>query len=174
MVALVDIWIISRVMTHPMEIIKGDILTRGYLNHGFARNLKAIRICPVTNIEAFICLILLLIAVTIGAAVQCGSQAGGGKCTKSKANLKDDGASDIVATYNDYNPQNIGWDLNTAAVYCATWDADQPLAWREKYGWTDFCGPVGAHGEASCGRCLQVTIKKKLTQDKILLCTVHR
>uniref|UniRef100_A0A7N0TNE9 Barwin domain-containing protein n=1 Tax=Kalanchoe fedtschenkoi TaxID=63787 RepID=A0A7N0TNE9_KALFE len=100
-----------------------------------------------------LCLVLLLSVVISGAALQCGSQAGDRKCTKST----DEGASNIIATYNDYNPQNIGWDLNTAAVYCATWDANQPLAWRQRYGWTAFCGPVGPHGEDSCGRCLQVT-----------------
>ncbi|CAN1233538.1 Pathogenesis-related protein PR-4B [Linum perenne] len=45
-----------------------------------------------------------------------------------------------------YNPQDIGWDLTTAAGYCATWDADKPLAWRQKYGWTAFCGPVTNRG----------------------------
>ncbi|KQJ88015.1 pathogenesis-related protein PR-4 [Brachypodium distachyon] len=66
-------------------------------------------------------------------------------------------ASGVAATYNLYNPEKINWDLRTAGVYCATWDADMPLAWRQRYGWTAFCGPAGAHGEAACGRCLQVT-----------------
>lgn len=65
-------------------------------------------------------------------------------------------ASNVRATYNYYNPQNINWDLNTASVYCATWDASQPLSWRSEYGWTAFCGPAGPTGEASCGKCLQV------------------
>ncbi|CAN1233540.1 Pathogenesis-related protein PR-4B [Linum perenne] len=56
-----------------------------------------------------------------------------------------------------YNPQDIGWDLTTAAGYCATWDADKPLAWRQKYGWTAFCGPAGEHGQSACGKCLKVT-----------------
>ncbi|KAK2352233.1 pathogenesis-related protein PR-4 [Trifolium repens] len=63
----------------------------------------------------------------------------------------------VRATYNNYNPQNINWDYNTASVYCATWDAGQPLSWRSKYGWTAFCGPEGPTGEASCGLCLSVT-----------------
>nr|CAB3490169.1 unnamed protein product [Digitaria exilis] len=66
-------------------------------------------------------------------------------------------ASNVRATYNFYNPQNINWDLNTASVYCATWDANQPLSWRSEYGWTAFCGPAGPTGQASCGQCLQVT-----------------
>ena len=66
-------------------------------------------------------------------------------------------ASNVRATYNIYQPENIGWDYNTARVYCATWDAGKPLAWRRKYGWTAFCGPVGPRGQASCGRCLKVT-----------------
>ncbi|XP_047331864.1 pathogenesis-related protein PR-4-like [Impatiens glandulifera] len=66
-------------------------------------------------------------------------------------------ASDVVATYNLYNAAQIGWDLNTASVYCATWDADMPLSWRSQYGWTAFCGPQGPHGEEACGQCLEVT-----------------
>ncbi|KAL3537814.1 hypothetical protein ACH5RR_001180 [Cinchona calisaya] len=66
-------------------------------------------------------------------------------------------ASNVRATYNLYNPASINWDLNAASVYCATWDANQPLEWRRQYGWTAFCGPVGPRGQASCGRCLRVT-----------------
>ncbi|KAF8670108.1 hypothetical protein HU200_050924 [Digitaria exilis] len=54
------------------------------------------------------------------------------------------------------NPERINWDMRTASTFCATWDADMPLAWRQRYGWTAFCGPAGAHGEPSCGRCLLV------------------
>lgn len=68
-------------------------------------------------------------------------------------------ASNVRATYNDYNPEQIGWDLNAAHAYCATWDANKSLAWRKKYGWTAFCGPVGPHGRGSCGRCLRVRTK---------------
>uniref|UniRef100_A0A0D9XTR0 Barwin domain-containing protein n=1 Tax=Leersia perrieri TaxID=77586 RepID=A0A0D9XTR0_9ORYZ len=66
-------------------------------------------------------------------------------------------ASGVVATFNQYNPERIGWDLRAVSAFCSTWDADMPLAWRQRYGWTAFCGPAGAHGEPSCGRCLQVT-----------------
>ncbi|KAK8542977.1 hypothetical protein V6N12_015552 [Hibiscus sabdariffa] len=66
-------------------------------------------------------------------------------------------ATNVRATYNNYNPQNINWDYNTASVFCATWDAGRPLEWRRRYGWTAFCGPVGPQGQASCGRCLRVT-----------------
>nr|AFK82275.1 PR-4 protein [Chimonanthus praecox] len=66
-------------------------------------------------------------------------------------------ASNVRATYHIYNPQQIGWDYNTASVFCATWDANKPLAWRSKYGWTAFCGLVGPRGQASCGKCLRVT-----------------
>lgn len=65
-------------------------------------------------------------------------------------------ASNVRATYHLYNPQNIGWDLMAASVFCATWDASKPLAWRQKYGWTAFCGPAGPTGQAACGRCLRV------------------
>ncbi|KAL2325382.1 hypothetical protein Fmac_024440 [Flemingia macrophylla] len=65
-------------------------------------------------------------------------------------------ANNVRATYHLYNPQQIGWNLNTASAYCATWDASKPLPWRQKYGWTAFCGPVGPHGRDSCGKCLKV------------------
>ncbi|XP_019197167.1 PREDICTED: pathogenesis-related protein PR-4-like [Ipomoea nil] len=74
-------------------------------------------------------------------------------------------ATNVRATYNNYNPQNIDWDYNTASVFCATWDADKPLEWRQKYGWTAFCGPVGPTGQDSCGRCLAVT--NTATNDQV-------
>ncbi|RRT68545.1 hypothetical protein B296_00038198 [Ensete ventricosum] len=63
-------------------------------------------------------------------------------------------ASNVRATYNYYYPAKNNWDLNAVSAYCATWDADKPLAWRQKYGWTAFCGPVGPTGQAACGKCL--------------------
>jgi len=67
-------------------------------------------------------------------------------------------ANGVRSTYHLYNPQNINWDYNRASVYCATWDANQPLAWRKKYGWTAFCGPQGPRGRESCGKCLRVCV----------------
>lgn len=64
----------------------------------------------------------------------------------------------VRTTYHIYEPQKIGWDYMKAAVYCATWDADKPLSWRKKFGWTSFCGPAGPHGRSSCGRCLKVSL----------------
>ncbi|GLT95162.1 hypothetical protein SLE2022_128590 [Rubroshorea leprosula] len=66
-------------------------------------------------------------------------------------------ATNVRATYNFYHPAEHNWDLNAVGAYCATWDANKPLAWRKKYGWTAFCGPVGPHGQAACGKCLLVT-----------------
>ncbi|KAL5566049.1 hypothetical protein UlMin_029213 [Ulmus minor] len=66
-------------------------------------------------------------------------------------------ASNVRATYHLYNPQNIGYDYLRASVYCATWDANKSYAFRSKYGWTAFCGPVGPRGQQSCGKCLRVT-----------------
>ncbi|KAI3845921.1 hypothetical protein MKX03_029071 [Papaver bracteatum] len=45
-------------------------------------------------------------------------------------------APNVRSTYHYYNP---------------------PLAWRQKYPWTAFCGPVGPRGQESCGKCLRVT-----------------
>lgn len=67
-------------------------------------------------------------------------------------------ASNVRATYNLYEPEKINWDLNRASTYCATWDASKSLAWRSKYGWTAFCGPVGPRGQESCGKCLRVRV----------------
>ncbi|KAI3959906.1 hypothetical protein MKW92_052995 [Papaver armeniacum] len=50
-----------------------------------------------------------------------------------------------------------GWDLNRVSAYCSNWDANKPLAWRQKYPWIAFCGPVGPRGQESCGKCLRVT-----------------
>ncbi|KAK6915411.1 Chitin-binding, type 1 [Dillenia turbinata] len=66
-------------------------------------------------------------------------------------------ASNVRATYHYYNPQQNNWDLNAVGAYCATWDANKPLSWRSKYGWTAFCGPVGPQGQDACGKCLRVT-----------------
>ncbi|KAJ0079592.1 hypothetical protein Patl1_23286 [Pistacia atlantica] len=75
-----------------------------------------------------------------------GSSGGGGES-----------ASNVRATYHFYNPQQNGWDLMAVSAYCSTWDANKPLAWRQKYGWTAFCGPAGPRGQAACGKCLRVT-----------------
>ncbi|CAD6253366.1 unnamed protein product [Miscanthus lutarioriparius] len=66
-------------------------------------------------------------------------------------------ASIVRATYHLYNPQQNNWNLNAVSAYCATWDADKPLSWRQQYGWTAFCGPSGPRGQAACGRCIRVT-----------------
>ncbi|TVT99650.1 hypothetical protein EJB05_54966, partial [Eragrostis curvula] len=78
-------------------------------------------------------------------------------CLASSGSAQAQQASGVLATYNLYNPAQINWDLRRASTFCATWDADEPLEWRQRYGWTAFCGPAGAQGEASCGRCLLVT-----------------
>ncbi|CAK8572329.1 unnamed protein product [Lathyrus sativus] len=62
----------------------------------------------------------------------------------------------VTSTYNLYQPEQHNWDLLAVSAFCATWDADQPLSWRSKYGWTAFCGLVGPQGPDSCGRCLKV------------------
>ena len=62
----------------------------------------------------------------------------------------------MTAVRNSYVASLANWDLRAVGAYCATWDADMPLAWRQRYGWAAFCGPAGPHGEASCGRCLLV------------------
>ncbi|KAL9413591.1 hypothetical protein AB3S75_042139 [Citrus x aurantiifolia] len=74
-------------------------------------------------------------------------------------------ASNVRATYHLYHPEQIGWDLTAASAFCATWDANKPLAWRQKYGWTAFCHSGGPIGQAACGRCLRVTNSGTGTQE---------
>lgn len=66
-------------------------------------------------------------------------------------------APNVRATYHIYNPAQNNWDLYRVSAYCSTWDGNQPLEWRQRYGWTAFCGPVGPRGRDSCGRCLRVS-----------------
>ncbi|XWS64710.1 hypothetical protein CRYUN_Cryun05aG0026800 [Craigia yunnanensis] len=66
-------------------------------------------------------------------------------------------ASNVRATYHLYNPEQNNWDLTAVSAFFSTWDANRPLEWRQRYGWTAFCGPVGPQGQAACGRCLRVT-----------------
>lgn len=136
--------------------------------------------------DLFVALTIITLAATAtgAAAQQCGQQGGGRLCPNNQccsqwgycgttddyclpsnncqSNCKPsgggggEGASNVRATYHFYNPEQVGWDLNAVSAYCSTWDANKPLAWRKKYGWTAFCGPVGARGQASCGKCLRV------------------
>lgn len=66
-------------------------------------------------------------------------------------------SANVRATYHFYNPAQNGWDLYRVSAYCSTWDGNQPLEWRQRYGWTAFCGPAGPRGRDSCGRCLRVS-----------------
>ncbi|XP_043697943.1 pathogenesis-related protein PR-4-like [Telopea speciosissima] len=66
-------------------------------------------------------------------------------------------SSNVRATYHYYNAAQNGYDLRAVSAYCATWDADQSLAWRSQYEWTAFCGPSGPTGQDACGKCLRVT-----------------
>ncbi|XP_066341834.1 pathogenesis-related protein PR-4-like [Miscanthus floridulus] len=87
-------------------------------------------------------------------------------------------AHGVLATYSLYNPQSINWDMRTASTFCATWDADMPLAWRQRYGWTAFCGPAGdeqgdrgEHGGEGggpgrqCGLDLDISVFQQIDTD---------
>nr|AGV54773.1 pro-hevein [Phaseolus vulgaris] len=124
---------------------------------------------------------LLFCLIVTATAQQCGRQAGGSRCSGNlccsqfgwcgntaeycspsqncQSNCWGSGgsASNVRATYHYYQPEQHGWDLNAVSAYCSTWDAGKSYAWRSKYGWTAFCGPVGPTGRDSCGRCLRVT-----------------
>ncbi|KAK7258692.1 hypothetical protein RIF29_24274 [Crotalaria pallida] len=76
-------------------------------------------------------------------------------------------ATNVRATYHLYQPEQHNWDLLAVSAYCATWDADKPLSWRSKYGWTAFCGPQGPQGQAACGKCLRVTNTRTNDQQTV-------
>ncbi|KAJ4719676.1 pathogenesis-related protein PR-4-like [Melia azedarach] len=76
-------------------------------------------------------------------------------------------ASNVRATYHFYRPEQNGWDLMAVSAFCSTWDANKPLEWRRKYGWTAFCGPVGPRGQEACGKCLRVTNTGTGTQETV-------
>ncbi|KAG2696645.1 hypothetical protein I3760_07G068100 [Carya illinoinensis] len=88
-------------------------------------------------------------------------------CQSSSGSGGGESASNVRATYHFYNPEQNGWDLNAVSAYCSTWDANKPLAWRSKYGWTAFCGPVGPRGQESCGKCLRVTNSGTNAQETV-------
>ncbi|GMH10497.1 hypothetical protein Nepgr_012338 [Nepenthes gracilis] len=90
-------------------------------------------------------------------AQNCQSNCKGGGGSSPSGGGTGEGANNVRATYHLYNPQDHGWSLYAVSAYCSTWDGNKPLAWRSKYGWTAFCGPVGPHGQAACGKCLKVT-----------------
>ncbi|XP_075658769.1 wound-induced protein WIN1-like [Castanea sativa] len=95
---------------------------------------------------------------SLSKSCQSNCQSGGGSGgSGSSSGSGGESASNVRATYHLYNPEQNGWNLNAVSAYCSTWNANNPLAWRSKYGWTAFCGPVGPQGQAACGKCLQVT-----------------
>ncbi|CAO2149457.1 unnamed protein product [Urochloa humidicola] len=63
--------------------------------------------------------------------------------------------SNVRATNHLYFPEQNGWDLNSANIYCAPWDANKPLWWRERFGWAAICEPW--RGPGFCGQCIKVT-----------------
>nr|AFK48556.1 unknown [Lotus japonicus] len=144
-------------------------------------------------VEAVLAVLLPCLIVT-AMGEQCGSQAGGQLCPNNQCcsqygwcgNTEDycssskgcqsrcwgptptpggESASNVYASYHYYRPEQVGWDYS--GTYCTTWDAGKSLAWRSKYGWTAFCGPVGPRGQASCGRCLRVTNSRTGAQQTV-------
>lgn len=65
-------------------------------------------------------------------------------------------ATGVTATSLPYNPQQNNYDLQAVNAYCSAFDAGQSHAWRSRYGWAAFCGPVCPTGQAACGRCLKI------------------
>ncbi|KAK8589460.1 hypothetical protein V6N12_023856 [Hibiscus sabdariffa] len=48
------------------------------------------------------------------------------------------------------------WSYGAAA--CAALDGGKPLEWRQRYGWSGYCGNVvGSELKDICGKCLKVT-----------------
>ncbi|KAE8729125.1 Wound-induced protein WIN2 [Hibiscus syriacus] len=134
--------------------------------------------------RVMVMMLFVLLVSLVGAtmAEQCGRQAGGALCPNNlccsqygwcgdtdeyclpenncQSNCRGPapggGGATVRSTYHYYNPEQNNWDLRAVSAYCSTWDADKPFAWRSKYGWTAFCGPVSPGFPAACGRCLRV------------------
>ncbi|KAL6206829.1 hypothetical protein ACLB2K_024075 [Fragaria x ananassa] len=88
-------------------------------------------------------------------------------CAAMAGSASAQSATNVRATYHLYNPQDNNWDLRAVSAFCSTWDADKPLEWRSKYGWTAFCGPAGPTGQDACGKCLLVTNTATGTQATV-------
>ncbi|MCI07018.1 pathogenesis-related protein PR-4-like, partial [Trifolium medium] len=83
-------------------------------------------------------------------------------------------ANNVRATYQNYNPQYIKWNLWTSDTYCAAQDGNKSLAWRSKYDWAAFCGPVGPTGTAACGKCLKVTNGENVNMSSVTIRIVDK
>ncbi|KAG8479089.1 hypothetical protein CXB51_028980 [Gossypium anomalum] len=106
------------------------------------------------NLSLFLVSLLCLLATA--ASQQCGSQAGGRTCANNLCCSQ----YGYCGTTDDYCSPSRGCQSNCRGGGGSGGggeSASNPLAWRQKYGWTAFCGPVGPRGQASCGRCLRVT-----------------
>ncbi|GMI65217.1 HEVEIN-LIKE, pathogenesis-related 4 [Hibiscus trionum] len=68
------------------------------------------------------------------------------------------GESNVTAYYSDdYNPIGNDWTYPPHA-FCTALDGGKPLEWRNKYGWTGYCGNYSSSNpEDICGKCLKVT-----------------
>ncbi|GMI79193.1 HEVEIN-LIKE, pathogenesis-related 4 [Hibiscus trionum] len=68
------------------------------------------------------------------------------------------GETNVNAYWVDYAPEKNNWSYSAAHVACAAYDGDKPLEWRQRYGWTAYCGKVlGPERKDICGKCLKVT-----------------
>ncbi|XP_039037060.1 uncharacterized protein LOC120174185 [Hibiscus syriacus] len=66
------------------------------------------------------------------------------------------GETDVIAYWSDYGPLKNNWSYG--AVACKGYDGNKPLEWRQRYGWTGYCGNVfGSQLKDICGKCLKVT-----------------
>ncbi|KAH9291307.1 hypothetical protein KI387_043501 [Taxus chinensis] len=142
--------------------------------------------------KAVVLFLLVAVAVSVCGAQNCGSQASGRTCSGGEccskwgwcgttdehclpergcqSNCRGGGgekAYNVRSTYHEYYPERHNWDLYAVSAYCSTWDGGRPLWWRQKYGWTAFCGPVGARGQGSCGKCLLVTNRETRSQATV-------
>ncbi|MBA0832970.1 hypothetical protein Goarm_017319, partial [Gossypium armourianum] len=77
----------------------------------------------------------------------------------------------VWSTYHFYNPKQNGWDLMAMSADCSIWDANKQYPWRNKYGWTAFCGLVGPSFLAACGRCLRVRSTRTGAQEIVRILT---
>ncbi|KAK9017226.1 hypothetical protein V6N11_079708 [Hibiscus sabdariffa] len=75
------------------------------------------------------------------------------------------GETNVIAYWADYDPQKNNWNYSAAQVACNALDGGKPLEWRQRYGWTGYCGKVlGPELKDICGKCLKVTNRR--TKDE--------
>ncbi|KAE8721978.1 Pathoproteinsis-related protein PR-4 [Hibiscus syriacus] len=79
-------------------------------------------------------------------------------------------SAENVNAYKVYfKAEENNWDMNAAHVYCAEYNAGEPIEWRSKYYWAAFGDSHSPVGKEACGLCVTViTSSYGINRHKIL------